>query len=97
MALTLQEHTLPLSHQNNWEKRTNYFDYPVEIRKIIYTTNTIENLNRGMRKYTKTKVQFPLVIRQPKKPFSWPLKYGKQMEHDTAKLGPGAPSVPHPL
>ncbi len=59
MALTLQEHTLPLSHQNNWEKRTNYFDYPVEIRKLIYTTNTIENLNRGIRKYIKSKVQFP--------------------------------------
>ncbi|HEX3006606.1 MAG TPA: transposase, partial [Bacteroidales bacterium] len=26
---------------------------------IIYTTNTIENLNRGIRKYTKTKTQFP--------------------------------------
>jgi transposase-like protein len=30
----------------------------MEIRKLIYTTNTIENLNRGIRKYTKTKVQF---------------------------------------
>ncbi|WP_343691966.1 transposase [Chitinophaga sp.] len=30
----------------------------MEIRKIMYTTNTIENLNRGIRKYTKTKVQF---------------------------------------
>ena len=28
------------------------------MRKLIYTTNTIENLNRGIRKYTKTKVQF---------------------------------------
>lgn len=43
----------------NWDNLTNYFDYPLEIRKIIYTTNTIENLNRGIRKYTKTKVQFP--------------------------------------
>jgi transposase-like protein len=47
------------SWQNNWENLTHYFDYPMEIRKIIYTTNTIENLNRGIRKYTKTKVQFP--------------------------------------
>ncbi|MFW5701258.1 MAG: IS256 family transposase [Cyclobacteriaceae bacterium] len=47
------------SWQNNWENLTRYFDYPMEIRKIIYTTNTIENLNRGIRKYTKTKVQFP--------------------------------------
>jgi putative transposase len=47
------------SWQTNWEDLTHYFDFPLEIRKIIYTTNTIENLNRGIRKYTKTKVQFP--------------------------------------
>lgn len=46
------------SWHNNWDNLTSYFDYPLEIRKIIYTTNTIENLNRGIRKYTKTKVQF---------------------------------------
>jgi putative transposase len=38
---------------------TGYFEFPLELRKIIYTTNTIENLNRGIRKYTKTKTQFP--------------------------------------
>lgn len=47
------------SWRANWDNLTNYFDFPLEIRKIIYTTNTIENLNRGIRKYTKTKVQFP--------------------------------------
>lgn len=46
------------SWQDNWSNLTAFFDYPMEIRKIIYTTNTIENLNRGIRKYTKTKVQF---------------------------------------
>ena len=46
------------SWEENWENLTNYFDYPLELRKIIYTTNTIENLNRGIRKYTKTKTQF---------------------------------------
>lgn len=46
------------SWQNNWENLSQFFNYPMEIRKIIYTTNTIENLNRGIRKYTKTKVQF---------------------------------------
>lgn len=46
------------SWRNNWDTLTSYFDFPLEIRKIIYTTNTIENLNRGIRKYTKTKVQF---------------------------------------
>ena len=47
------------SWEENWENLSNYFEYPLELRKIIYTTNTIENLNRGIRKYTKTKTQFP--------------------------------------
>jgi len=46
------------SWEENWDNLTNYFEYPLELRKIIYTTNTIENLNRGIRKYTKTKTQF---------------------------------------
>lgn len=35
------------------------FAYPEEIRRIIYTTNSIEWFNRGLRKYTKTKTIFP--------------------------------------
>ncbi len=35
-----------------------YIDYPVEVRRMIYTTNSIENLNRQIRKVTKTKVCF---------------------------------------
>ena len=46
------------SWNENWKNLSSYFDYPMEMRKIMYTTNTIENLNRGIRKYTKTKVQF---------------------------------------
>ncbi len=47
------------SWENNWENLTAFFDYPVEIRKIIYTTNLIENLNGKIRKYTKNKLSFP--------------------------------------
>ncbi|RYE23798.1 MAG: IS256 family transposase [Sphingobacteriaceae bacterium] len=47
------------SWQNNWEALTQYFDYPVEIRTLIYTTNVIESLNSGIRKYTKAKTLFP--------------------------------------
>src|SRR5664279_2277680 len=47
------------SWETNWDNLSNYFEYPLELRRIIYTTNTIENLNRGIRKYTKTKTQFP--------------------------------------
>jgi putative transposase len=47
------------SWKTNWEELTAYFDFPMEIRKIIYTTNAIESLNSGIRKYTKTKTVFP--------------------------------------
>jgi len=42
----------------NWERLSNYFKYPKEIRKIIYTTNIIEGFNRQIRKVTKTKGAF---------------------------------------
>ncbi|EDX82381.1 hypothetical protein S7335_827 [Synechococcus sp. PCC 7335] len=35
------------------------FDYPMEIRRVIYTTNTIESVNRSLRKVIKTKAVFP--------------------------------------
>jgi putative transposase len=35
-----------------------YIDYPLEVRRLIYTTNSIENLNRQIRKVTKQKVNF---------------------------------------
>lgn len=47
------------SWKNNWENLTQYFFYPLEIRKLMYTTNMIENLNRNVRKFTKNKTMFP--------------------------------------
>ena len=47
------------SWRNNWPQLSTYFKYPNEIRKIIYTTNSIENFNRGLRKVTKSKAVFP--------------------------------------
>jgi len=47
------------SWRNNWDKLTTFFEFPMEIRKIIYTTNIIENINRIIRKYTKTKTSLP--------------------------------------
>jgi len=47
------------SWKDNWDELTAYFDYPMEIRRIIYTTNAIESLNSSIRKYTKTKTVFP--------------------------------------
>jgi putative transposase len=47
------------SWTTNWDELTVFFDFPLEIRKIIYTTNLIENLNGKIRKYTKSKMSFP--------------------------------------
>lgn len=47
------------SWQNNWHKLSTYFKYTEPIRRIIYTTNTIEGFHRQVRKVTKTKGVFP--------------------------------------
>jgi transposase-like protein len=47
------------SWERNWQELTTFLEFPVEIRKIIYTTNIIENLNGKIRKYTKNKMAFP--------------------------------------
>jgi putative transposase len=47
------------SWQYNWEKLSTYFAYPEPIRRVIYTTNTIEGFHRQVRKVTKTKGAFP--------------------------------------
>lgn len=44
---------------DDWDILSTFFAYPVEIRKIIYTTNIIEGLNRQFRKVTKTKSVSP--------------------------------------
>jgi putative transposase len=43
----------------HWENIIPIFDYPMAIRKVIYTTNAIESLNRSLRKVIKTKAVFP--------------------------------------
>ncbi|GAB6179939.1 IS256 family transposase [Desulfotomaculum defluvii] len=47
------------SWENNWLELTTYFDYPYEVRKMIYTTNIIEGYHRQLRKVTKTKTAYP--------------------------------------
>lgn len=44
---------------NHWENVIPLFDYPAPIRRIIYTTNAIEAVNRSLRKVLKTKGMFP--------------------------------------
>jgi putative transposase len=47
------------SWQANWEHLRTFFGYPPEIRKVIYTTNAIESLNRSLRKISKNRGVFP--------------------------------------
>lgn len=46
------------SWQSNWEHLSHYFQYSGDIRKLIYTTNSIEGFHRQVRKFTKTKGAF---------------------------------------
>ncbi|ATA73425.1 IS256 family transposase [Capnocytophaga sp. H4358] len=72
------------SWYDNWDELTVFFDFPLEIRKIIYTTNLIENLNGKIRKYTKNKLFFPtdeavqksvfLALREATKKWSMPIQ-----------------------
>ena len=45
--------------RDNWERLTEYFQYTPAIRKLIYTTNTVEGYHRQVRKVTKNKGVFP--------------------------------------
>lgn len=80
--------------ENNWDNLTVFLGFPLEIRKIIYTTNLIENLNGQVRKYTKNKMSFPtdeavtksvfLAIKQATKSWTkpipnWGMLYGQFM------------------
>jgi len=47
------------SWRANWDELMTYFDYPVEIRKLLYTTNIIESVNSKLRKATDGKRVFP--------------------------------------
>ena len=75
------------SWKNNWDNLITIFDYPDEIRKIIYTTNAIESLNSVIRKTIKNRKIFPndssavkivyLAIEQASRKWSMPLRTWK--------------------
>lgn len=51
--------SIGLSWRRNWARIIPFFDYPPEIRKVIYTTNAIESINMSLRKVIKTRSSFP--------------------------------------
>lgn len=82
----------------NWENITPFFDYPSEIRKVIYTTNAIESLNASLRKVIKNKRVFPsddaalkqlyLALRNISKKWSMPIRdWGAAMNRFTIMFG----------
>ena len=72
------------SWHNNWSNLATFFEFPAQIRKIIYTTNLIENVNRNIRKYTKAKAILPndtavekvvyLALMQTQKKWTMPIR-----------------------
>lgn len=51
--------TISVAWRRDWSRLTVFFDYPPEIRKVIYTTNAIESLNFSLRKVLKSRGAFP--------------------------------------
>jgi putative transposase len=45
--------------KENWERVIPFFAFPEEVRKVVYTTNAVEALNRGLRKIIKNRGAFP--------------------------------------
>ena len=72
------------SWRRNWSRITPFFDYPPEIRRVIYTTNAIESVNMSLRKITKNRGSFPsdesliklfyLVLRNISQKWSMPIR-----------------------
>jgi putative transposase len=80
------------SWRNNWENLSTFFNYPQEIRRVIYTTNAIESLNMTLRKVTKNRGSFPndeavfkilyLALKNAAKKWTMPIQNWKQaMNH----------------
>jgi transposase-like protein len=76
------------SWRADWERLTVFFNYPAEIRKVIYTTNTIESLNYSLRKILKNRGSFPnneailkllyLALRNISKKWTMPIRNWKE-------------------
>src|SRR5216110_303116 len=84
--------------QRNWDRITPFFHYPADIRKAIYTTNSVEALHRSLRKIIKTPGAFPneeaalkllfLAIRQAAKKWTMPVKNWSEALNYFAVLWP---------
>ncbi|QDV81647.1 IS256 family transposase [Planctomycetes bacterium TBK1r] len=80
--------TISRQWRNKWTDIITLFDFPPEIRKVIYTTNAIESVNSTIRKFTKNRKIYPsqdsatkliyMAIMEASKRWTRPIKYWKQ-------------------
>jgi putative transposase len=91
------------SWRRQWERFIPFFAFPAEIRKVIYTTNSIEAVNRQLRKIIKTRGHFPtedaalkllwLALMRAEKKWTYPIKDWARALHQFAIYFPGRPLV----
>lgn len=89
----------------HWEQFIPFFAFPAEIRRIIYTTNSIEAVNRQLRKIIKTRGHFPtedaalkllwLALIRAEKKWTSPIKDWPRALHQFAIYFPGRLPVPY--
>jgi putative transposase len=85
--------------RRNWERFIPFFAFPEEIRRIVYTTNSIEAVNRQLRKIIKTRGHFPtedaalkllwLALRNAEKKWTYPIRDWPRALHQFAIFFPG--------
>jgi putative transposase len=91
--------TIADSWERNWEGLVPFLSYQDYIRKVIYTTNAIESLNRSLRKISKNRGSFPndelvlkllyLALRNISKMWTMPIRLWKQALNQFVILFPG--------
>ena len=74
------------SWRANWDHLTQYFKYPESIRKLIYTTNTVEGYHRMVRKVTKTKGAFTSDMAMMKLVYLATLNFQKRWNNSVFQL-----------
>jgi putative transposase len=85
--------------RRSWERFIPFFAFPEEIRRIVYTTNSIEAVNRQLRKIIKTRGHFPtedaalkllwLALRNAEKKWTYPIRDWPRALHQFALFFPG--------
>lgn len=86
---------LPISQpwRRNWARITPFFDFPTEMRKMIYTTNSIEPVNTSLRKITKNRGSFPCDEALLKLLLSGPAQHQQEMDDADPRLEGGADAL----